>query len=116
MLPPSSILPLEEKLVRCPLLRISTAPVVPITKFVVAVIADVTTWPPTYRLPPIPTPPATCRAPESVETEFVVLANSIALVVLLPLSVTLCKVLVFQIVILPVLVLIAVSVPATIEV
>ena len=66
--------------------------------------------PTTNNSPPMPTPPATCNA----STE--VLAMNIALVVVCPLSVTLCNVLVFHIVTLPVLVETAVSVPAVIEV
>ena len=66
----------------------------------------------TYKLPPIPTPPATCKAPVVVETALVVFDINNALVVELPLLVTDCNVLVFQIVILPVLVETAVSVPA----
>ena len=72
--------------------------------------------PPTYKSPPIPTPPATCNAPEVVDVELVPLVILIALVVVAPLPVTLCNVLIFQIVTGPVLVLTAVSVPAVIEV
>ena len=60
----------------------------------------------------MPTPPVTVNAPVSVELASVTLLIDIALVVLLPLSLTVCSVLVFQIVTAPVLVLTAVSVPA----
>ena len=62
----------------------------------------------------MPTPPATCRAPLLVDVALVILVIKIALVVLLPRPVTDCNVLVFEIVILPVLVLTAISVPAII--
>ena len=62
--------------------------------------------PPTYKSPPIPTPPATINAP------VVVLVILIALLVVDPRLVTLCNVLVVHTVTLPVLVLTAVSVPA----
>ena len=62
----------------------------------------------------MPTPPTTVNAPVSVEVDDVVLITFIALVVVCPLLVTLCKVLVFQIVTIPVDVLTAVSVPAKI--
>ena len=62
-----------------------------------------------------PIPPATYSALAENELVLVkVLLILIWLVVTLPLSVTLCKLLVFQIVTLPVLVLTAVSVPAVI--
>ena len=66
--------------------------------------------------PPTPTPPATTNAPVIVEVLDNVLEILIALVVVCPLSVTLCNVLVFHIVMLPVEVLTAVSVPAVIDV
>ena len=72
--------------------------------------------PPTYKSPPIPTPPVTCNAPDCVELASVLLVIVICLVVLDPLPVILSSVLVFQIVTLPVAVLTAVSVPATIAV
>ena len=64
----------------------------------------------------MPAPPATVNAPVVVEKLADVLLTLILLVVVNPLLVTLCKVLVFHIVIAPVLVLIAVSVPAVKEV
>ena len=67
----------------------------------------------TYKLLPTPNPPATTKAPVVVLPEGVVLLINIALVVELPLSVTVCSVLVFHTVTTPVLVLTAVSVPAT---
>ena len=78
-----------------------------------SVLAPVTfNVPPTYTLPPIPTPLVTFNAPVVVDVEFVVFVMLTALVVLAPLPVTLCNVLVSQIVIAPDAVLIAVSVPA----
>ena len=62
----------------------------------------------------MPTPPVTVNAPVVVDILTEVLLIRIALVVLLPLPVTDCSVLVFQMVMLPVLVLTAVSVPAII--
>ena len=46
----------------------------------------------TYKVPPIPTPPATVNAPVVVETASTVFDINNALVVELPLLVTLCKV------------------------
>ena len=66
----------------------------------------------TYSAPPTPTPPATTNAPVVIEVELEVLDIRIALVVVDPLPVTVCNVLVFEIVIFPVLVLTAISVPA----
>ena len=71
---------------------------------------------PTYKSPPIPTPPVIVNAPVVVPVAAVVLVILIALFVVAPLPVTVCKVLVFQTVTLPVLVLTAVSVPAKIAV
>ena len=71
---------------------------------------------PTYKLPPIPTPPVTVNAPEVVEVDDVVFVIPTALLVVAPRVVIVCKVLVFQIVTLPVAVLTAVSVPAYINV
>ena len=70
--------------------------------------------PPTYKSPPIPTPPLTINPPVLVEVEFVLFVIDMTLSVVAPRSVTLCNVLVFQIVIVPVLLLTAVSVPAVI--
>ena len=47
---------------------------------------------PTYKLPPIPTPPAIINAPVVVEVELVVLIIVIGLLVELPLSVITCSV------------------------
>jgi hypothetical protein len=57
--------------------------------------------PPTYKSPPMPTPPATVNAPESVDVELVLLVTEILLLVVFPLSVTDWRLLVFQIVMLP---------------
>ena len=73
-------------------------------------------WPPTYKSLPIPTPPVTINAPVSVELAVVALVTVMARFVVLPRSVTLCNVLVFHTVIYPLLVVIAVSVPAEINV
>ena len=70
--------------------------------------------PPTYKLPPIPTPPITCRAPVTVEVAAAVFVILMTLVVVEPLLVKLCSVLVFHTVTIPVDVLTAVSVPASI--
>ena len=70
------------------------------------------TLPPTFRFLPIPAPPVTINAPLSVDTELVESKIEIILVVLDPLLVTLCKLLVFQTVTVPVDELTAVSVPA----
>ena len=71
-------------------------------------------FPPTCKLLPIPTPPTTVNAPLLVEVDDVVFNIETAIVVNDPLLVTLCNVLVFQIVTTPVEVLTAVSVPAII--
>ena len=65
---------------------------------------------------PTPRPPATTNAPLLVATELALLVMLIALLVVDPRLVILCSVLVFHIVIAPVLVLMAVSVPAKITV
>jgi hypothetical protein len=64
------------------------------------------------KLPPIPTPPETTNAPVVVLVELVVFVIEMAAVVELPRLVIDCKVLVFHIITSPVLVVIAVSVPA----
>ena len=52
------------------------------------------TDPPTYRSPPIPTPPSTINAPVSVDIEFVtVVINSVPVTVLTPTKVALVIVL-----------------------
>ena len=71
-----------------------------------------TALPPTYKLPPIPTPPVTFNAPESVDVACVLLEIVIALFVVAPRPVTVCSVDVFQTTITPVVVDTAVSVPA----
>ena len=68
-----------------------------------------------YKLPLIPTPPATVNAPEVGSKDGVELRILIVLVVLLPRLVTVSNVLVFQITICPVAELTAVSVPALIS-
>ena len=70
---------------------------------------------PAYKFPPTPTPPVTVNAPVVVDVELAVFVIPIALVVVAPRLVTLCKVLLFQIVTAPVDELIEVSVPAVIE-
>ena len=73
-----------------------------------------TVLPPTYKLPPIPTPPETFNAPELVEVACVGLETEIALVVVAPRLVTVCSVDVFHTTTIPVAVDTAVSVPALI--
>ena len=84
-----------------------------------AILADVNTCnplvvndPPTFKFPPTPIPPDTINAPEVVLTDEAVLDIVIICVEVAPLLVTDCRVLVFQTVTYPVLVLTAVSVPA----
>ena len=67
---------------------------------------------PTYNPPAIAAPPLTINAPSVVELAEVAFVIVILLFVLAPLFVTVCSVLVFQTVTVPVLLLIAVSVPA----
>ena len=69
----------------------------------------------TYNAPPIPTPPVTVNAPVAVPVLIVLLLIEMALVVAEPRLVTVCNVLVFQIVTAPVAVETAVSVPPVIE-
>jgi hypothetical protein len=64
--------------------------------------------------PPTPNPPVITTAPVAVDVLVVVLVNETTLVVVAPRLVIDCNVLVFHITMLPVLVLIAVSVPAVI--
>ena len=71
-----------------------------------------TVLPPTYKLPPMPTPPATVNAPVAVEVACVGLETVIALVVVAPRPVIVCSVDVFQTTTTPVVVDTAVSVPA----
>ena len=66
-----------------------------------------------YIFPPTPRPPTICNAPVVVEVDADVFVINTAILVDAPLPVTLCSVLVSQMVIVPVAVLIAVSVPAT---
>ena len=61
--------------------------------------------------PPIPTPPVTVSAPVLVPVLTVALVTAMALLVVAPRPVTVCSVLVFQIVTIPDAVLMAVSVP-----
>jgi hypothetical protein len=68
--------------------------------------------PPTFKLPCIPTPPVTVNAPDVVVRLAVALVMLIALLVVAPLVVTVCKVLVLNTVTAPELVVTAVSVPA----
>ena len=70
------------------------------------------TVPPTYTPPLTPTPPDTVSAPVAVLVLPVALVMFMALVVVCPRSVTVCKLLVFHTVIVPVLLLTTVSVPA----
>jgi hypothetical protein len=72
--------------------------------------------PPTFKLPPIPTPPITVNAPVLVDVDDVVVLIDMALVVVAPRLVIDCSVLVFQTVTAPVEVDIAVSVPAVTDV
>ena len=99
---PSIRLPLASSVVNVPVL----ATTLPICVFCIP--------PPAYNAPPIPTPPTTVNAPVAVFVAVVELLILIAEVVVEPLLVTVCNVLVFEIVTAPVLVLIEVSVPATI--
>jgi hypothetical protein len=73
---------------------------------------DNTVLPPTYKLPPIPTPPDTRRAPELVDVDCVTLVNLRSRSVIEPRAVIDCNVDVFQTVTIPEAVLTAVSVPA----
>ena len=50
---------------------VCTKVVVTVVYWIVNLLATIS--PPTYKLPPMPTPPATCNAPESVEYACVVL-------------------------------------------
>ena len=68
--------------------------------------------PPTYKFLPMPTPPVTINAADCVDVALVLLDMVIIRLVLDPLEVTVCNVLLFHTVILPVDVLTEVSVPA----